>query len=78
MIDANGVEIKIGSRVRHKYPPCDPTKGCPAPAGQHHCCHNFAGEAPVIGFTGSVGVQVRSHWSNHIPTHLAEMLVVVE
>lgn len=78
MKDANGVEIKIGSRVRHKHPPCDPTKGCPAPAGNRMCCHNFAGEAPVIGFIGSTAVQVRTHSSNHIPVHLPELLVVVE
>lgn len=76
MKDANGVEIKIGSIVRHKhFPPLAKDEAItPENAPRFH---HFGGPSPVLEFVETQCVMVQKCGRDHVPVHLAELVVVV-
>jgi hypothetical protein len=74
MFDANGIEIKIGDRVKHIHEPVPPGGGCPT--GKAHHWHFFSGRAEVTGINGTCVIVRRMH-KDHVPVHLASLVEVV-
>lgn len=78
MKDANGIEIKIGDWVMHRFQPHhNKEHGRLRPdCGAHW--HNFGGAAKVIGFASSTCVLVRSAYQQHMPVHLGSLVVKID
>ena len=55
--DANGVEIKVGDRVRHRMLPCDFGVGG----------HRFVGTAEVVRFVGNAFIQCQKDGRSFYP-----------
>lgn len=77
MNDANGVEITIGCKVRHKYwPPLMADEKMDTKEARLRA-HELAMPTAVLGFVGSC-VEVKRTGVRHIPIHRPELLVVID